>query len=326
MPRTAVEPAAFKPDVRAVSRSTDGTCGFQRGRRFLRLSPGLFNAVRTGGPGVLGAEALAVFTRAGFVARADASTSGNSRTDVFLDVMCDGETDAVLAALQSRPFFVIGCGGLGSQIAVMLAALGAQRLTLVDRDTIEASNLNRLFWASPADVGLAKVDVLAEHLRTHYSIAARTMNTVELARKLNGRTARAEFVGAWVFFALDSSTDERALVRQLHRVHGIGYLRAGYCGAECLVGPAVIAGNDPCPFCASTPLDISSSSTIFPSALPNNATTAGFAVTQAVRLLQGRRSSVHKHVWALDLLTGRSSRRRIAKGPRCPVCRPVNLS
>lgn len=56
---------------------------------------------------------------------------------------------------------VVGAGGTGSQVALQLAHLGVGRLTLVDFDTVEKSNLSRLLGSTPADVGRNKAEVLA---------------------------------------------------------------------------------------------------------------------------------------------------------------------
>ena len=57
---------------------------------------------------------------------------------------------------------VIGCGATGSATAMLLSRLGVRKLLLVDNDTVEASNLNRLLAASTADIGRPKVDVTRE--------------------------------------------------------------------------------------------------------------------------------------------------------------------
>lgn len=56
---------------------------------------------------------------------------------------------------------IVGLGGTGSQVAVQLAHLGVGALVLVDPDRVEATNLSRLVGATRADVGRAKVEVLA---------------------------------------------------------------------------------------------------------------------------------------------------------------------
>lgn len=62
--------------------------------------------------------------------------------------------------LATAHIAVVGAGGTGSQVAVQLAHLGVGRLTLIDFDTVEKSNLSRLLGSTPADVGRSKVDVL----------------------------------------------------------------------------------------------------------------------------------------------------------------------
>lgn len=67
--------------------------------------------------------------------------------------------------LAASRVLVIGCGGLGSPAAMYLAAMGIGRLTLVDHDVIELSNLPRQIGFTEADVGRLKAEVLAERLR-----------------------------------------------------------------------------------------------------------------------------------------------------------------
>lgn len=58
---------------------------------------------------------------------------------------------------------IAGAGGLGSNAAMLLARSGIEKMTIIDCDVIEPSNLNRQhFW--PKQVGQAKVTALAEHL------------------------------------------------------------------------------------------------------------------------------------------------------------------
>ncbi len=62
--------------------------------------------------------------------------------------------------LQNASVLVVGCGGLGSPIAVHLAASGIGKLHLVDFDTIDATNLHRQVFYSLADVGKPKAETL----------------------------------------------------------------------------------------------------------------------------------------------------------------------
>lgn len=63
---------------------------------------------------------------------------------------------------------VIGVGGLGCPASLALAWAGVSRLTLIDPDVVEPSNLHRQPWHHPADVGVAKVDSAAAKLRRQF--------------------------------------------------------------------------------------------------------------------------------------------------------------
>lgn len=58
---------------------------------------------------------------------------------------------------------IAGLGGLGSNVAVMLARIGTGRLLLIDFDKVEPSNLNRQHY-NPAHVGMLKTDALKSQI------------------------------------------------------------------------------------------------------------------------------------------------------------------
>lgn len=69
------------------------------------------------------------------------------------------------ARLEAAHIIVAGAGGLGSPVAIYLAAAGVGRLTLVDRDTVDRTNLNRQVLHADRDIGRPKVESAAEKLR-----------------------------------------------------------------------------------------------------------------------------------------------------------------
>lgn len=59
--------------------------------------------------------------------------------------------------LQSASVLIVGVGGLGSPIALYLAAAGVGRIGLIDADTVSMSNLQRQVLYSEEEIGMPKV-------------------------------------------------------------------------------------------------------------------------------------------------------------------------
>jgi molybdopterin-synthase adenylyltransferase len=68
-------------------------------------------------------------------------------------------------ALTQKHVVLIGCGGIGSPALQYLAAAGIGRLTLVDDDVVEASNLQRQTIFTEADLGQPKATSAAAWVR-----------------------------------------------------------------------------------------------------------------------------------------------------------------
>ena len=67
--------------------------------------------------------------------------------------------------LKAARVLCVGTGGLGSPLALYLAAAGVGTLGLVDIDVVDASNLQRQIIHSTADIGRKKLDSAEEKLK-----------------------------------------------------------------------------------------------------------------------------------------------------------------
>jgi len=83
-----------------------------------------------------------------------------SRQIMLPDVDLDGQ-DKLLAARV----LIIGLGGLGSPVAMYLAAAGVGHLTLVDFDAVDLTNLQRQIVHTTARIGMNKAASAAQTLR-----------------------------------------------------------------------------------------------------------------------------------------------------------------
>ena len=64
--------------------------------------------------------------------------------------------------LQNASVTIVGVGGVGGEVAVLLARAGVGRLRLIDFDVVDETNINRQVVAYTNTVGKKKTEVLAE--------------------------------------------------------------------------------------------------------------------------------------------------------------------
>ena len=96
--------------------------------------------------------------------------------------------------VEEQQVFVLGVGGIGCSIAMALVRMGVETIYLLDRDFVDASNLNRQILFRRSDLGKSKVKAAAEtlkeihNLRTtiydyHLDAVTHWSTVVEIARK-----------------------------------------------------------------------------------------------------------------------------------------------
>ncbi|MDP2401289.1 MAG: sulfur carrier protein ThiS adenylyltransferase ThiF [Actinomycetota bacterium] len=105
---------------------------------------------------------------------------------------------AVRSRLAASSAAIIGCGGLGSNIAAMLLRSGIGSLILIDHDVVEPSNLNRqLFFLD--QIGRPKIEALADTLRrinpnANLTLLNETVNAENLEALVGGADVIVEAV------------------------------------------------------------------------------------------------------------------------------------
>lgn len=84
--------------------------------------------------------------------------------------------------LQEAKVLVVGCGGLGSPIAVYLASSGIGRLHLIDFDKVDITNLHRQVFYALDDVGSYKSEVLANFIQQRAPFTEVSFSTEPLTK------------------------------------------------------------------------------------------------------------------------------------------------
>jgi molybdopterin/thiamine biosynthesis adenylyltransferase len=142
------------------------------------------------------------------------------------------------ACLANLRVGVVGCGGIGSLVVQQLVYLGVQHFSLIDDDTVERTNLNRLVGANSWDISMAKVAVLGRLIQAVNPLA--TVN----ALRINVRTSEAmrALRDVDIIFGCTDSDSSRLILNELATACVIPYIDAAT-GIECTNGIVSEAGG-----------------------------------------------------------------------------------
>ncbi len=224
---------------------------------------------------------------------------------------------------------VVGVGALGCASAQWLARAGVGRLTLIDRDVVEESNLQRqvLFDEEDARQGLPKAEAAAARLRlANGALDARARVadlTARNARALLGDDPRAVIVDGTDNF------ETRYLLNDGAVALGMAFCYAGVVGTTATTMTVIPASAGhaiatPCLRCVApalpAPGSVGTCETLGVLG-PAVGLAAALQATDALKVLLGREGEVARALTEWDAWSG--TRRAIALGapdPACPCC------
>lgn len=85
--------------------------------------------------------------------------------------------------LSEAKVLVVGAGGLGCPASLALALGGVRRLTFIDDDRVEESNLHRQLWHRTSDLGRLKAESAADRLNAAFPEVKATARVLRLDPK-----------------------------------------------------------------------------------------------------------------------------------------------
>lgn len=118
-----------------------------------------------------------------------------------------------LRRLESATVLVLGLGGVGSSCAEALARGGIGSLELLDRDVVEASNINRQALAFTSTIGRVKADVMAAMVAEINPDCATTARQVFLTVENLNATLDAFERPDYVVDCIDTVSQKLAIAR-----------------------------------------------------------------------------------------------------------------
>ena len=237
-----------------------------------------------------------------------------SRHILLDDIGIEGQ-----ARLLAAHAVVIGAGGLGSPAALYLAASGVGRITLVDDDTVDLTNLQRQVMHTTDRVGQPKVASGREALlQINPDIA------VVALQERAGPERLAELIGSATVvldcsdnFATRHAVNRACVAARVPLVAGAVIRFDGQVSVYDMRDPA-----SPCYACLFPPdsrfEDVACSTMgVF---APLVGVIGAVQAAEALKLLVGIRPSLAGRLQMLDGRAMEWSEVRVARNPVCPVC------
>jgi molybdopterin/thiamine biosynthesis adenylyltransferase len=233
-----------------------------------------------------------------------------------------GLGDEGMARIRRSSFAIVGVGAVGAAAAEMAVRAGVPRLTLVDRDVVELSNLSRQFLFDERD---------AEAVAPKAVAAARRLSEIDRSAEVRGIVADLSHGNALdllsgnnVLVDASDNFETRLLVSDTARFLGAISVYAACVGEEGLV--SVSMPGSPCLRCYLEELPAAGTGQtcdtagVVPTLPP---TVAGIAMTETLRAVAG--APVSGGVLSIRAWNGPWRARRLFEqarpSPRCPACR-----
>lgn len=225
--------------------------------------------------------------------------------------------------LRESHALLVGMGALGCVAADHLARAGVGALTLVDRDVVESTNLQRqsLYTQRDAEEGLPKVEAARRRLRDiDASLAVHARAT-----DCSARTARALLDGKpSVILDGTDNYETRYLLNDLAVASGTPLVYGGAVATRAMQ-MTIFPGETACLRC------------VFPEPPPAHAretcdtvgvlgpavgVAGSLMAGEAIKILLGRADLVRRSLARVDVLTGEMATTdlRHARDPDCPCC------
>ncbi|MFB9279125.1 ThiF family adenylyltransferase [Cohnella cellulosilytica] len=230
-------------------------------------------------------------------------------------------TDGQERLLRARAV-IVGVGALGCAIANHLARAGVGSLTLIDRDIVDRSNLQRQMLFDEADAAAGTPKAIAAAARL--AAVNGGIEIVPRVADLNAFNAERLLAGADIVLDGTDNFGARYLINEYCVKHDVPWVYGGAVGASGMT-LTVVPGATPCLRC------------LFPSMPPGGAldtcetagvlapivdTIASMQAIEAIKLLAGRAEALHGSLLQIDLWQNQWQSLAVAgaRNPDCPVC------
>ncbi|MCB9894382.1 MAG: ThiF family adenylyltransferase [Planctomycetes bacterium] len=238
-----------------------------------------------------------------------------SRQELFTPIGPEGQQ-----RIRDSRVLLVGCGALGTHLAEFCVRAGVGELTIVDRDIVEQSNLQRQSLFNEQDVrdALPKAEAARRKLERVNSDVAVRAEVADFSHRNAERLAER----ATLILDATDNFEARFLINDLAVKHGIPWVYAGCVSSRATCMP-VIPGRTACLHCLLEDQPATGGDTcdttgiIMPAVLQ----AVAWASVVALKIMSGNEPALFYKMLTVDLWTGERTGLDASK-PRvgCPTC------
>ncbi len=224
------------------------------------------------------------------------------------------------AALLAAHAVIIGCGALGSVQAELLTRAGVGRLTIVDRDFVEESNLHRQFLFDERDAADELPKAVAAERRL--SLINAGIQVRGVVADLEPGNAQDLLGGADLILDGTDNFETRYLINDYAVMSGTPWIYGGAIGSYGLTMP-ILPGRTACLRCVypDPPSGAQPTCETFGVLGAITALIAALQAADALKILSGQAAKVRATITTADLWNGGiREREQPVRDPNCPAC------
>jgi molybdopterin/thiamine biosynthesis adenylyltransferase len=214
---------------------------------------------------------------------------------------------------------VVGAGGLGSPAAIYLAAAGVGKLTLVDADTVDLTNLQRQILHVTASVGRKKVESGREAIaRLNPDVIVDAVD-----ERVDDAWLDANVPGASVVLDCTDNFATRHAINRACVRHGVPLVSGAALRFDGQISTFDFRdANSPCYACVfpeDQPFEEVACATMGVFA-PTVGIVGAMQAAEALRVIAGIGETLTGRLMMLDSLRMEWTTMKIARQPDCPIC------
>ncbi|MGG5575409.1 molybdopterin-synthase adenylyltransferase MoeB [Vibrio diazotrophicus] len=221
-------------------------------------------------------------------------------------------------ALKQSSILILGAGGLGCASSQYLATAGIGKLTLIDDDKVELSNLQRQVLHHDADIGKLKVESAAQALKELNP----ALEIVTVAKRLNDEALLSLVQAHDLVLDASDNVDTRNQLNRLCYQTKTPLVSGAAIRMEGQVSVFTYQDeSEPCYQCLSALFGSNALSCVEAGVMaPVVGIIGAVQAMEAIKVIAGLGKPIQGKILMLDAMTMSWREMKLMKQPRCPTC------